>query len=76
MFTALGLTLIITNNIWGKVYSAVAPYHPSKKEYYTKKSIEFGLGKLNFSETSTINKQISDNKIKDDLNYSFIYPKL
>jgi len=71
------ISAIITNNIWGKVYSAVAPYHPSKKEYYTKKSIEFGLGKLNFSEVKTkINKEISDYKIKDDLNYSFIYPKL
>jgi nucleoside-diphosphate-sugar epimerase len=71
------ISSIINKNMWGKVFSAVAPYHPSKKEYYTKKSIEFGLGKLNFSELKTkINKQISDNKIKDDLNYSFIYPKL
>jgi len=63
--------------MWGKVFSAVAPYHPSKEKYYTKKSIELDLGELNFSEVKTkINKEISDNKIKDDLNYSFIYPKL
>lgn len=68
---------IITNNMWGEIYSAVAPYHPCKKEYYSNKSIELGLGELHFSNVKTIiNKEISDNKIKEELNYTFIHPKL
>jgi hypothetical protein len=63
---------IIEKNMWGKIYLGVAPYHPIKKEYYDKLCKIRGVKNLIFSkEKTTTNKEINDNKINEELEYSF-----
>ena len=63
---------IIEKNMWGKTYLGVTPYHPTKKEYYDKLCKIRGVKNLIFSkEKTTTNKEINDNKINEELKYSF-----
>lgn len=68
---------IIKNNKWGEIYLGVAPFHPTKKNYYDNLCEKKGVKKLNFSLLKTlINKEINDEKIYNDLNYKFEFPNL
>ena len=68
---------IIKNNQWGKIYLGVAPFHPTKKNYFDNLCEKKGIKKLNFSSLKTlINKEINDEKIYKDLNYKFEFPDL
>jgi nucleoside-diphosphate-sugar epimerase len=67
---------IIENNHWNKLFNAVAPFHPTKKEYYTQKAIERDLPLPKFSETGSSGKIIDSKKISEILNYRFKHPKL
>jgi len=50
----------------------VAPYHPSRKEYYTQKAIELKLPLPEFEKNSTaIGKMVSSEKVLQLLDYSF-----
>ncbi|MBS7256692.1 NAD(P)H-binding protein [Flavobacterium branchiicola] len=63
---------IINQSIWNEVFNAVAPFHPTREEYYTQKAIEKNLPKPKFSsEKSNIKKIISSEKIESILNYKF-----
>lgn len=63
---------IISQNFWNTVINAVAPQHPSRKEYYTQKAIEAGLVPPNFNhETASIGKTIGSNKLSQGLQYTF-----
>lgn len=68
---------IITNGVWGYVFNAVADYHPTRKEYYTKKAKEMGLSTPLFNEAdATGGKIIASENLREVLNYSFVHPKL
>lgn len=63
---------IINESKWHEVFNAVAPYHPTREEYYTSKAVEMNLALPKFSsEKSNIQKVISSEKIEDQLNYRF-----
>ncbi|MFH6966121.1 SDR family oxidoreductase [Flavobacterium sp. FlaQc-28] len=63
---------IITQSKWNEVFNAAAPFHPSRKEYYTEKAKELNLALPIFSsEKSDIKKTISSEKIQNQLNYQF-----
>ncbi|MBB4800975.1 nucleoside-diphosphate-sugar epimerase [Flavobacterium nitrogenifigens] len=63
---------IINQSKWNEVFNAVAPFHPSREEYYTQKAIETNLPEPKFStEKSNIKKIISSEKIETVLNYQF-----
>ncbi len=63
---------IITQSKWNEVFNAAAPFHPSRKEYYTQKAKELNLALPIFSsEKSDIKKTISSEKIQNQLNYQF-----
>ena len=71
------ISKVIFENKWGKTYSAVAPFHPTKKEYYDNLCEINNIKKLKFSNTKTvINKEVNDNKILSELKYDFKYPAL
>jgi nucleoside-diphosphate-sugar epimerase len=71
------ISKVIFENKWGKTYSAVAPFHPTKKEYYDNLCEINNIKKLNFSNKKTvINKEVNDNKILSELKYDFKYPTL
>ena len=68
---------VINQNNWGKIYSAVAPFHPTKKDYYNNLCEISNIKKLKFSNKKTvINKEVNDNKILSELKYGFKYPTL
>lgn len=63
---------IINQNKWNEVFNAVAPFHPTRQEYYTQKAKEQNLVLQKFSsEKSNIKKIISSEKIENILNYQF-----
>ena len=68
---------IIEKDIWNETFNAVAPFHPSRKEYYTQKAIELNLPVPAF-ENSTVNfgKKISSAKVASVLEYNFQKPTL
>lgn len=59
------------------VLNAVAPFHPSRKEYYTQKAIELQLPLPEFEEKNKVaGKIISSEKVETVLNYKFQKPSL
>lgn len=64
---------IIKTNSWNEVFNAATPFHPTRKEYYTQKAIEFNLSIPHFEKNKTsIGKIISSFKILTYLNYTFL----
>ncbi|WP_310554671.1 SDR family NAD(P)-dependent oxidoreductase [Flavobacterium sp.] len=58
---------------WGEIFNAVNPKHPTKKEYYTQKAIDFGLAIPNFDSNSKNDfKIVSSEKVIEILKYTFI----
>lgn len=63
---------IIDHSKWNEVFNAVAPFHPTREDYYTKKATEMNFSLPKFSaEKSNIKKTISSEKIETILNYQF-----
>lgn len=63
---------IINQEKWNEVFNAVAPFHPTREDYYIKKAKEQNLVLPKFSsEKSNIKKVISSEKIENILNYQF-----
>jgi nucleoside-diphosphate-sugar epimerase len=57
--------------------NAVAPFHPTRKEYYTQKAIELKLPSPEFEESKpSIGKTITSEKVETVLNYTFQKPYL
>ena len=64
-------TIIKTDN-WNEVFNAVAPFHPSRKDYYSQKATDLNLALPEFDESkSSIGKIIKSSKIDLLLNYKF-----
>ncbi len=63
---------IIKNESWSDVFNAVAPFHPTRKTYYTQKAIERNLPLPEFDESKpSVGKTLSSNKVELILNYQF-----
>lgn len=63
---------IIEQSKWNEVFNAVAPFHPTRKEYYRQKAIEMNLSLPQFSsKESGLKKVISSEKIETFLNFQF-----
>lgn len=63
---------IINQAKWNEVFNAVAPFHPTRAEYYTQKAKEHNLALPKFSsEKSNIKKVITSEKIENVLDYQF-----
>lgn len=58
--------------VWNETFNAVAPFHPSRKEYYTRKAIDLNLPLPEFEENKeSFGKIISSDKVEKVLNYKF-----
>lgn len=63
---------IIEKEVWNTVFNAVAPFHPSRKKYYTRKAEELNLVPPQFNENQpSVGKTISSDKLIRVLNYEF-----
>ncbi len=68
---------IIEKNCWEQTLNAVAPFHPTRKYYYTQKAVELGLPLPEFSENRvSAGKLIQGNLIESELDYTFKKPNL
>lgn len=62
----------VQNDKWNEVFNAVAPFHPTRKKYYSQKAIELNLPLPEFDESKTsIGKTILSDKVESVLNYEF-----
>jgi nucleoside-diphosphate-sugar epimerase len=63
---------IIEQDCFGESFNAVAPFHPSRKEYYTQKALEQNLPLPEFDQTKiSIGKTILSDKLGITLDYKF-----
>lgn len=63
---------IIDQSKWNEIFNAVAPFHPTREEYYTRKAQELQLVSPHFKLDNTNSKKIiSSEKIKNILHYPF-----
>ena len=63
---------VIEQEYWNETFNAVAPYHPTRKTYYTQKALELNLPLPKFNEEkNSIGKTISSEKVQTVLNYKF-----
>lgn len=64
---------IVEDEVWNEIFNVVAPYHPSRFDYYTQKAMDLNLPlpKFDFSKKS-VGKTISSQKTESVLAYKFI----
>jgi nucleoside-diphosphate-sugar epimerase len=68
---------IVEKQAWGQIFNACADAHPSKQEYYTKCALALGLTAPAFlTPEISSQKVVSNSKLKECLDYQFIYPDL
>jgi nucleoside-diphosphate-sugar epimerase len=66
------IAAIIKENAWGEVFNGVAPYHPTRKEYYTEKAKQKNLPLPLFSrEEASGVKVIAADKVTEVLKFRF-----
>ena len=70
------ITAIIEQNFWNQKLNASAPFHPTRKEYYTSKAQVLGLDLPQFEENNASGKTIDSSKLSTTLNYHFIHSEL
>ncbi len=71
------LLTLIEKGIYGEIFNAVAPSHPTRKTYYTKMALSFGLPLPEFAaQQNATGKIISSDKIIETLGYDFEVPQL
>ena len=64
---------IIKQECWNETFNAVAPFHPTRKEYYTQKAKELGLPLPEFVNSKiAFGKIILIDKVKKVLGYHFL----
>ncbi len=63
---------IIEKEVWNTVLNAVAPFHPTRKKYYTDKAFTLNLDPPQFNENQpSLGKTVSSHKLSQLLNYEF-----
>ncbi|MBY8963046.1 SDR family oxidoreductase [Flavobacterium sp. D11R37] len=71
------ITAVIEKGIWGEIFNGVAPYHPSRKEYYTEKAKQKNLPLPLFSrEEASGVKVIAADKVTEVLKFRFKFAEL
>ena len=66
------IAILLKNGIFGTLYNAVFPEHPSREEYYTSKARELGLELPEFDHSKpSEGKVISSEKMMRELRYEF-----
>ena len=66
---------VINRGIWGEVFNVCCDNHPRRIDFYKSEGEKAGLEIDDPGEMETADyKLVSNKKLKDSLNYSFIYP--
>lgn len=67
------ITGILESDIWGEVFNAASPQHPTKKEFYSKAAKISELPAPAFSGAAENYKKVNSDKLIARLNYNFLY---
>jgi len=67
------ITALIEKDIWGEVFNACSPQHPTKREFYSKAAAISGLPVPAFSHTQENYKIVNSDKLVTRLGYTFKY---
>lgn len=70
---AMIIKACIENNLNG-IFNVCCDDHPTRKEFYTRACEKAGLPLPHFIDNLVSNKTIDNSKIKQKLNYEFLYP--
>jgi len=71
------ISRIVKQEAWGEIFNACADTHPTKREFYTQAAKNIGLSAPQFAESDMLSfKIISNQKVKQTLNYEFLHPDL
>ncbi|WP_158730112.1 MULTISPECIES: SDR family oxidoreductase [unclassified Flavobacterium] len=71
------INAILSQQVWGEIFNAVTPYHPSRKDYYTQKAVDYDLALPKFDQQGLISgKTISSSKTESVLKYTFAQPNI
>lgn len=67
---------LIAQEVWGEIFNLCADEHPSRRAFYTYQAKKHGFEPPDFAETNDPPrfKIVSNQKLKDELNYTFLYP--
>ena len=66
------LSEIMKQDAFGRIFNAVAPQHPTKSDYYTRRALLLGLVPPSFSnENEEVFKQVDSENIEVVLKYTF-----
>ncbi len=68
------ITEIIEKDIWGEIFNACSPGHPTKKDFYTRAAKIGDLPKPGFIDKYENYKIVNSDKLINKLNYTFLYP--
>lgn len=64
---------LIENDIWGEVFNACSPQHPTKREFYTKAAAISGFPVPVFSHAQENYKIVNSDKLVSRLGFTFKY---
>jgi nucleoside-diphosphate-sugar epimerase len=65
---------VVQKEDWGQTYNAVAPNHPTRREFYARACLASGNEPPQWSNEAKPWKKVSSEKLTNDLGYSFTYP--
>jgi nucleoside-diphosphate-sugar epimerase len=68
------ITEIIEKEVWGEVFNACSPGHPSKKDFYKRAAKIGDLPAPEFVDIYENHKIVNSDKLIKKLNYTFQYP--
>jgi nucleoside-diphosphate-sugar epimerase len=71
------ISKIVEQEVWGEVFNCCAGTHPTKREFYTQAAKSTGFSVPKFENSSSVSfKIISNKKVKQQLNYKFLFDDL
>ena len=71
------ISQIVGQEVWGEVFNGCADTHPTKREFYTHAAESAGSDVPEFADSGAAPfKVISNQKVKQVLNYGFLHPDL
>lgn len=71
------ISQIVEQGIWGELFNGCADSHPTKREFYSQAARDLDVAAPEFDESGPNSfKIISNQKLKQILNYQFLFPDL
>ena len=71
------ISQIVEQEVWGEVFNCCADTHPTKRAFYTQAAESTGFSVPKFEDSSSVSfKIISNKKVRQHLNYKFLYDDL